>query len=109
MKLFYDHLVMIDDVVSEIELLEVDVSTKEKAKKTVDEIINHHIFIHILNLLPSKHHEEFLKRFHKKPHDITHLNFIQRNIQVDIQSEIILLSQKVKRELKKEIKKHRKK
>lgn len=107
-KIFYDHLVMLDDIFLEIDFLELSNREKKLLKKTIDDLFHHRLFTKILDLLPKEHHEKFLVRFHSAPHNIEHLKFLEENSQVNITSEIVILSQKIKKEVKAEIKKHKK-
>ncbi len=107
-KLFYDHLILLDDVFTEIEILEVESEDKIQMKKIVDEILHHRVLTRILDLLPKVHHEEFLDRFYKAPSDVRHLKFLQEKIDRDIHHELAKLSKELKSEIRQEIKKHKK-
>lgn len=107
-KIFYDHLVLIEDLFVEIDLLDLTAEEKKAAKKMADEIMHHRVFTRLLDLLPKEHHQEFLKRFHKAPHEARHLHFLAEKTQIDMHAEIVLTAEKVKRELSREIKKHKK-
>lgn len=108
-KIFYDHLVLIDDVLVEIESLVVETDEKNELKKLADSTIHHGIVTHILDLLPNVHHEEFLEGFHSAPHDLRHLSYLDKKIKTDIQAEIVMVGKKIKKELLAEIKKHKSK
>lgn len=108
-KLFYDHLVIIEDLFIEVEELEVTHEEKLAMKKMIDEIIQHQLLTHILDLLPKEDHEVFLERFHHAPYDTKHLQFLEEKIDRDMHAEIIIIAQKAKDEIRKEIKKHKKK
>jgi hypothetical protein len=103
-KLFYDHLILIDEITVEIESLQIDLQTKEKIRKTVDELVNYKVMTKILDLLPKNHHEEFLKEFHKFPANVRHLEFLQRRVEVDIKEELIKLGEEIKKEIRRELK-----
>ncbi len=103
-KLFYDHLILIDEIIVEIETLRIDVQTKQKVKKTVDELVNYKVMTRILDLLPKNHHEEFLKEFHRSPADIRHLQFIQNRVETDVAKELVKLGEEIKKEIRKELK-----
>lgn len=109
MKVFYDHLILIDELFSEIEMLEMSQEEQESAKKLVDDIFHHEILSHILQLLPKSHHETFLIKFYDAPFDTSHIHFLSETIQIDIVGEIVKKGEKVKKNLKKELKKHKKK
>lgn len=77
MKIFYDHLVSIGEVITEIESLEIEESEKEELARLVDETAHHEMVDVILTHLPEEYHEEFLERFHAKPHDPTLLEYLK--------------------------------
>lgn len=108
-KIFYDHLVLIDDVFLEIEVLEIDADSKKEMRKLIDDIVHHRVLTRILDLLPKVHHEEFLASFYESPAHVGHLKYLQERIDRDIHHELAHLSEELKRELRQEIKKHKKK
>jgi hypothetical protein len=57
----------------------------------------------ILTLLPRKHHEEFLIRFHAAPHDASLLVYLKDRSVVDVEKEILKAANNVKKTLIKEI------
>ena len=105
-KLFYDHLIVFEEIIYEIEGSNLHPEDKKQAKKLADEIIHHKVLIFILDHLPKAHHEEFLTRFYKAPYDLGHFKFLEEKIKHDIKSELIILGEKVKKEIFAEIKKH---
>ena len=108
MKLFYDHLVIIDEVFEEVETLSISDSEKSTLKKLIDEMAHHAVLTHILDLLPRSHHEEFLERFHVAPHDLSIIQYLEKKIEKDIHAEIAAISRKLKEEIRTEFKKHTK-
>lgn len=108
-KLFYDHLVILDELFVDIELLDVTAQEKKQMKTMIEEIVHHEILTHILDLLPKEHHEPFLQQFHTAPYDRAHLKFIEDKIDRNISAEIVIVAQKVKSNIRHEIKKHKKK
>lgn len=107
MKLFYDHLILIEDIFIEIDKLSISSSEKLSAKKLSDEYVHHHVLIYILETLPKTHHEEFLTKFYKAPFDLDHLRFLEEKTQRDVYIDLVVLGKKLKKELLKEIKKHK--
>lgn len=105
-KIFYDHLLLIDELFVEIDTLNLPQNQKQEVRLLVDEILHQRVLTHILDLLPRPYHEEFLKRFHRAPADVRHLTFIQELVEVDVHSELALLGEKIKNELRQELKKH---
>jgi len=80
-KIFYDHIVQIDHLMSEIHHLELEVSKKEEIAQLVDEVVHHEMIGVILAHLPEEYHEEFLERFHAKPHDSTLLEYLKARVE----------------------------
>lgn len=68
-KLFFDHLIVLDEVELEIKKTGVSKEEQEELWGIVDEIVHHKVFDAILSRLPREHHEEFLGMFHAAPHD----------------------------------------
>lgn len=107
MKLFYDHLILIEEVFIEIETLPLSPHEKQSAKKLSDDLMHQKVLIYILDMLPRPHHEEFLDRFHKAPYDIDHLRFLTEKTQRDVHMDLVVLGKQLKKELLSEIKKHK--
>lgn len=106
-KIFYDHLIVFEEIIFKIDALDISQENKQHAKKLADEIIQHKVVTHILDLLPKVHHQEFLTRFHKAPYDLEHLKYLEEKIQRDMKMELVQLGQKIKKEILAEIKKHK--
>jgi len=70
-KLFFDHLVVLDEVEVEIKKSAKTKEEQEEMWGLVDEIITHKALDVILGRLHRDHHEEFLGIFHKCPYDET--------------------------------------
>ncbi len=109
MKLFYDHLVMIDEVFAEIDLLEISNDEKKEMRQLIDEMAHHAVLTHVLDILPRDHHEDFLTRFHAAPHDLSIIKYLEKKIEKDIHAEIATVGNRLKKEIRKEFKKHTKK
>ena len=107
-RLFYDHLITIEDVYLEIDELSFPEKTKHKLKDLIDETVSHRVLTLILDRLPSHHHEEFLEKLHQVPFDKKHLKYLDQRINTQISSEISKLGKKLKRELLVEIRKYAK-
>ena len=105
-KIFYDHLVLIDEIFVEIETLEMSKAEKQTAKKLVDDLVHQRMLILILDLLPKAAHNELLVRFHRVPFDITLFQFLDEKSNLDIKREIVKLAQELKLEIKQDLKKH---
>ena len=76
MHIFYDHIVKIHHIYSEIELLIIDNDQKNELIEIIEETIHHHILHRILDHLHQDHHHKFLEDFHKSPSDLVHLEFL---------------------------------
>lgn len=102
-KIFYDHLLAIDELVVELDSL--DAINRQEVISLMDETLHHHVLDTILTHLPQEHHTAFLERFHKAPHDPELLVFLKQYIVVDIENEIRKKAQKVKKDLLSAVKK----
>ncbi len=108
MKVFYDHIIIIDDIITEIEVMDFEESEKQEIYSLVDSIIHHRVLEHILDMLDIVHHDEFLTRFYAQPDDMRHLVFLEKKTNKDMVSELHKLSEALKKELRRDIKKHKK-
>ncbi|KKU09526.1 MAG: hypothetical protein UX13_C0038G0008 [Candidatus Woesebacteria bacterium GW2011_GWB1_45_5] len=70
-KLFFDHLIVLDQVEVEIRKSAKTKEEQEELWGLVDEIVSHKALDVILGRLHRDHHEQFLDIFHKNPHDET--------------------------------------
>ncbi len=68
-KLFFDHLIVLDQVEIEIKKAAKTKDEQEELWQMVDEIVGHKAIETILDNLPKDNHREFLELFHKAPHD----------------------------------------
>ena len=66
-KLFYDHLITLDEIEVVIKKNASSKEEKEELWALVDEIVTHKVLEKVLDKLPREHHEEFLELFHKCP------------------------------------------
>lgn len=87
-KLFFDHLVTLEEVDIEISKISQTSEEKEELWNLVDEIVNHRMMITILDKLSIDHHEDFLSRFHEAPHHEAHLDYLNDRLEEKIE-EII--------------------
>lgn len=106
-KIFYDHLIVREEIISELDLHELDSDVRNELEGLIDEILNHNVLNLILNHLPKDNHQEFIDRFVSNPSDETLLVFVEERVPVDIRSQIKNHSSKVKDEIKNEISKAR--
>mgnify|MGYP001582992890 CR=1 FL=1 len=107
-KIFYDHIILIEEIFVEVDGLILSAPEKEALKQTIDELVHHRALTLILDLLPEIQQKVFLLRFHQAPYDVVHLKFIEEHSRKDIYHELSKLAKAVKKEVRKEIKKHKK-
>lgn len=87
-KLYYDHLLVLDEVEAEIKKSAKTLEEKEELWKVIDETIHHRVMGCVLDRLPREHHEEFLQKFHKAPHDENLLIYLQEKIGENVEELI---------------------
>ena len=87
-KLFYDHLIILEEVESEIKKSAETEEERHELWQLVDEIVHSKVLESILDKLPGEHHEEFLDKFHKAPYDEGIIDFLKEKIGENIE-EII--------------------
>jgi hypothetical protein len=102
-KLFYDHLIIIEEVVALFEQHGIGTAERRQLLSLIDTTMHQEILTTILTLLPRKHHEEFLIRFHAAPHDASLLVYLKDRSVVDVEKEILKAANNVKKTLIKEI------
>lgn len=68
-KLFYDHLLTLDEVESEIKRNASSKEEQEEYWRLVDDVIGSTVIEKILDKLPRENHDEFLAMLYKSPHD----------------------------------------
>lgn len=108
-KVFYDHLVLIEEVVTELDIHELDPNDREELIRLTDENLHHQVLNLILKELPKNKHEFFLDHFQKSPEDEKLLLYLRREIGEEIEDRIKVEAAKVKREILDEIKRTKKK
>lgn len=106
-KIFYDHLVVREEIVAELDKHKISIEEREELVQLVDENLHHHVLDTILSNLSKEKHEEFLVKFHNTPFDIGLLDYLKVEID-DIEEKIKEVAKKVKKELLSEIKRARK-
>lgn len=102
---FYDHLIVLDEVDAEIKTAAKTKEEKEELWQIVDEIVHHRIMDVILSRLPRESHEEFLEKFTKSPHDRELISYLREKIKDDVEAIIHEEIQKLKKEILAEIRK----
>ena len=103
-KVFYDHLVILTEIETEIKDVAETEEERHELWQIVDEIIHHKVLEAILDKLAVEHHDEFLARFHKAPHDENLLGFlnerIEENIEELIKEEMNILEEEIIRQIR---------
>lgn len=87
-KIFYDHLIVLEEVEAEIKKTAETSEEREELWQLVDEIIHHRVLGSILDKLPGEHHGEFLEKFHKAPHDESLIDYLKEKIGENIEEVI---------------------
>lgn len=87
-KLFFDHLIVLDDVDKQIKKISNSLEEREELWRLVDEIVYHRVFDVIFGRLPKEHHEEFLLKFHKEPHSESLVTYLQHKISENVEELI---------------------
>ena len=108
MKHFYDHLILIEEVIGQIDLHDLTAEERDELVQLVDQTLHHHALDTILTHLPKDKHEHFLSRYHHDPADHQLLNWLKSEIKADIEAAIKVQAAKIKKEILAEIKKARK-
>lgn len=103
-KLFYDHLIYLEEVEIIIKKTASSKEEKEELWALVDEIIVHKVLGKVLEKLPRVYHEEFLTLFHKCPHDeITIFGYLKskagEGIEKELQAELKNVGVEILKEL----------
>jgi len=106
-KVFYDHLVVREEIIAEIDKHVLAIEEREELVQLVDENLHHQVLDIILSSLPREKHEEFLIRFHNTPHDENLLDYLKRH-DTEIEKKITEEAKKIKSELLAEIKRAKK-
>lgn len=105
-KLFYDHLIIIEEIIFVLDKHRLSNEERSKFLRLIDETINHHVLDEILTHLPKADHQEFIEKFSSYPHDIGLMNYLKGKTAVDIEKKIMHRASKVKKDLIKEIEQH---
>jgi hypothetical protein len=103
-KTFCDHLIFTTDIVAELDTHHLTAEERDELVQLIDEIFHHHVLNVIFNHLPQEHHNEFADLLSSHPHDPRLIDYLKTKITIDIESEIIAQSTRVKKDLLTEIK-----
>lgn len=105
-KIFYDHLIVFEEIEVELDKLELSREEREEIDQLIEELVHHHVVERILDHLPREHHEEFLDKFHAVPHDPALLHYINKRIDESVEVHIKDEMKKLKKEILKDVKNH---
>jgi len=108
MKKFYDHLVVRDELIVELDKHQLMVEEREELIMLIDENLHHQVLDVVLTHLPKDKHEHFFTKLQADPADETILVFLKESVEIDIEEEIKTRAKKVKYELLGEIKRAKK-
>ncbi len=104
-KVFWDHLIEVEEITVVIDQQGVGKEEKEKLLRVVYQTFDMHILDTVLTHLPKEKHKVFLDQFAKEPHHPRLLKIIKQEI-VDIEDKIkhrvIEIKQEILTELKRE-------
>ncbi len=102
-KLFYDHLIIIEEIVAVLVEHKLSKKEQEEILDLVDQTMHQEILATIMHHLPKDHHERFLIHLHATPGDKKIMEFVKEKSGVDIEKEILKTADRVKRNVLKEI------
>lgn len=102
-KVFYDHLIIIEEVITIIDAHDIDAQEKKQIIELVEQTLHQEILNTIFTHLPKDHHETFLIHFNAVPHDQKILDFVKDKSGIDIEKEILKTANGVKKKILKEI------
>ena len=86
--IFYDHLLILDEVEAEVKKTAQTAEEKEELWKLIDEIVHHRVMGKLLDKLPKDNHEDFLTRFHEAPHDDGLMDYLRQKIGENVEELI---------------------
>ena len=103
-KIFYDHLIILEEVEIELDNLQLDKDERRELEHLIEETIHHRMVGKILTKLPKPHHEEFLKKFASAPHDPSLIHYLNHKIKESVEKHIAKEIESLKKELLTELK-----
>ena len=107
-KLFYDHIILLDEVFVELDAIDLIDEEREAARQMIDELVQQRVLTFLLDLLPKPKHESFLIAFHAMPYDPANLQLLNQLAERDVTAELVIFGEELKKELRQEIHKHKK-
>ncbi|MBI2590486.1 MAG: hypothetical protein HYW33_01205 [Candidatus Blackburnbacteria bacterium] len=98
-KLFYDHLIILEEVEIELGKLELSREEKRELEELIEEILHHRVLGRVLSDLPEVHHEDFLQKFKNAPHDTFLIEYLNERIERSVEEHIKEEIEKLKKEI----------
>ncbi|MDP2632181.1 MAG: hypothetical protein Q8P25_00470 [Candidatus Curtissbacteria bacterium] len=102
-KVFYDHLIILEEVKTELTSSEISSADKKEIDQMIEESVHFRVITKILDHLPREHHKKFLESFHQAPHSENVLNFLKEkvsDIENIIKDEVSALGKELLKEIK---------
>lgn len=87
-KLFFDHLIVLDEVEKQIKQSAQTQEEREELYKIVDEIVHHRVLGCIFDFLPDEYHHDFMDKFHDTPYDESLLDYINEKVKDKLEEKI---------------------
>lgn len=99
MILFFDHLIVIKGLEKKIKKHSASNDEMQELWRYAEELIHAKVFDCCLGNLPEEHHQEFLDKFHKAPHDRGLIEYLNQRIGKDVEKLIKTEIKKLSKEL----------
>ena len=103
-KLYYDHLIIFEEVDVELGKLDLEHEEKEELHHLIEEMVHHRVMDRVLQVLPRQHHENFMHEFKKRPHDTALIHYINERIDESVERHIQEEMEKLKEEILEDLK-----
>lgn len=107
-KLFFDHLILVDEVASQLDQFNLEPEDRAELLSLIDQTLHHHTLNVIFNLLPPEKHADFVGMYKTGPADVKLLAYLKKEIKEDIEAEIKKQADRVKKEILLEVSKAKK-
>lgn len=101
-KLFWDHLIAIEEIEMKIDEHGLVKEEKFKLLQIVRQTFDAKILEGVLSNLPTEKHKHFLDKFHQAPHHPKLLEFLKEEVE-DIEEKISQLAKNLKKEILEEL------
>ncbi|MEK7521814.1 MAG: hypothetical protein AAB599_03380 [Patescibacteria group bacterium] len=104
-KVWYDHLIILEEVEIELGKLELDREEKRELEHLIEEMTHHRVMDRVLTHLPKQHHKEYLKRFANSPHDPGLIHYLNERIEESVEEHVKDEMKKLKKEILSDLRK----